>query len=92
MASDKHIAERTCCGCFSKRPVSELVAVTRLKDGKVEVNAENKLYGRSAYLCRNKFCLAKARDRKGRDGLSYGLKVKVPDDVWTELDELIRNQ
>jgi predicted RNA-binding protein YlxR (DUF448 family) len=91
MALKPRIAERTCCGCFSKRPVSELLAVTKLKDGLVKVNADNKLSGRSAYLCRNKFCLAKARARKGRDGLSFGLKVKVPDDIWKELEKLIGN-
>ena len=91
MAVGKHIAERTCCGCFSKRPVDALLAVTRLKDGSVAINADNSLSGRSAYLCRNKFCIAKAKNRKGKDGVSYSLKVKVGGEVWTELERIIGN-
>jgi predicted RNA-binding protein YlxR (DUF448 family) len=91
MVKVKHIAERTCCGCFSKRAVSDLLAVTRLKDGSVKVNPDHLLDGRSAYLCRNKFCVAKARKRKGRDGVSYSLKTPVPVEVWGEIGGIINN-
>lgn len=89
MVTKRHIPERTCCGCFSKRAVTELWAVTRLKDGTIAVNSDHKYAGRSAYLCRNKFCLAKSRDRKGRDGLSHTLKVRVPATIWAELENEI---
>ncbi len=83
------VAERTCCGCFLKKPKSILFAVTRLKEGKVVVNGEGKYAGRSAYLCDSKKCLIRSRDRKGKSGLEHAMNVKIPPQIWTELEKLI---
>lgn len=79
------LLQRTCVGCFKKFDQGDLVAVTRLKDGSVVVNLEQKLDGRSAYLCRKVECLKKARKGKRKNGLEFGLKVKVPPEIWSEL-------
>ena len=89
MTINRHIPERTCCGCFARKKQDELLAVTRLMDGSVLLNVSHKLSGRSAYLCRNKTCMEKARLRKGKDGLSFGLKTHVPREIWAELEKLI---
>lgn len=82
--------QRTCAGCKKKFDQNELLAVTRLKNGEVIVNPDHQKAGRSAYLCKNIVCLRRVRDRKGKNGLEYGLKVKIPDSVWEELQKIIK--
>ena len=79
--------QRTCVGCFGNFTQAQLLAVTRLKNGVVAVDLEQVLDGRSAYLCRKGACLKKARDRKGKNGLEYGLKVKILPEIWLELEK-----
>lgn len=90
MARKRHIPERTCCGCFQKKPSIDLIPVTKLKNGIINVNPEGIFFGRSAYLCRKMDCLKKARERKGRNGLEYALKAKIPSDLWLQLEKLIK--
>ena len=78
--------QRTCVGCFKKFNQGDLLAITRLKDGAVVVNEPYQKRGRSVYLCRQPQCLKKARGRKGQNGLQYGLKVKILDEIWAELE------
>jgi predicted RNA-binding protein YlxR (DUF448 family) len=84
------LPERTCCGCFQKKPKADMIAVTRLKDDSVVLNKDFKLSGRSAYLCDSLKCLGKVRDRKGKSGLEYALKVKIPQKIWAELGKVIK--
>ncbi len=90
MLHTNHIPERTCCGCFKKKPQGSLLAVTKLKDGIIVINQRIKTPGRSAYLCHDKLCIDRARNRKGRDGLSFSLKMAVPDEIWTQLYNFIK--
>lgn len=89
MLEKGHIPERTCCGCRKRRPKAEMLAVVRLKDGTVAIAKDENIYGRSAYLCRNKLCIEKARGKKGRNMLSINLKTNVPSAVWDEIAKLI---
>lgn len=91
MAENKHFPERTCVGCFKKFPQADLIAVTRLLAGEVIVQIAGNTPGRSAYLCRNIICLTRAKNRKGKNGLEYSLKVKILDPVWEQLDKVIKN-
>ena len=52
--------ERTCVGCWIKRPKRELLRIARTSDGRVEVDSGGKAPGRGAYLCRDLACAAKA--------------------------------
>ncbi len=79
--------QRTCAGCRKKHDQSDLLAVTRLKNGEVIVNDPYEQRGRSVYICRKKECLRKIRDRKGQNGLQYGLKVQIPENIWKILEE-----
>jgi uncharacterized protein len=83
------VAERTCCGCFHKKPKADLIGVTLLKDGQIVVNKDGKIAGRTAYLCDSVKCLVRARDRKGKSGPEYALKTKIPDQIWRELEKII---
>lgn len=82
--------QRTCVGCHHKRDQGELLAVTRLKNGSVVVNDPYRQIGRSAYVCRKAECLKKARGNKKKSAMQYWLKVKIPDEIWQNIEEIIK--
>ena len=52
------MVERKCVGCGQIKNTSELIKITKSHiDGKVEINENSKIFGRSAYLCYNKKCI-----------------------------------
>lgn len=52
------MTERKCVGCGAVKNRDELIKITRNSaDGKVVVNPNSKIFGRSAYLCYNKKCI-----------------------------------
>lgn len=83
------IPERTCVICYSKKAPAELLAVTRLKSGEIRINPNHEFFGRSAYICRNKACLEKARKNKKKNVFSYHLKKPFPEELWQELERII---
>ncbi len=63
------MTERKCIGCGAIKDVKELIKITKnFVDGKVIVNPNSKIFGRSAYLCYNKKCkeLAFKKNRLNR--------------------------
>jgi len=85
-----NIPQRTCVGCKKVFGQNELLAVTKLKNGQVVVNVGHKTAGRSVYLCYRESCLLKAKNRKGQNGLQYGLKSVINLNIWEELATLIK--
>ncbi|MCM1264872.1 MAG: YlxR family protein [Candidatus Gastranaerophilales bacterium] len=52
------MTERKCVGCGTLKNRDELIKITKNSvDGKVVVNPNSKIFGRSAYLCYNKKCI-----------------------------------
>ena len=91
MAENKHFPERTCVGCFKKFPQTGLIAITRLLSGEILVAGASRKAGRSTYLCRNITCFTRAKSRKGKNGLEFSLKVKIPDVIWQQLEQEVKN-
>ncbi len=63
------MTERKCIGCGAIKDVKELIKITKnFVDGKVVVNPNSKIFGRSAYLCYNEKCkeLAFKKNRLNR--------------------------
>ena len=63
------MTERKCIGCGAIKDVKELIKITKnFVDGKVIVNPNSKIFGRSAYLCYNENCkeLAFKKNRLNR--------------------------
>lgn len=63
------MTERKCIGCGAIKDVKELIKITKnFVDGKVIVNPNSKIFGRSAYLCYNEKCkeLAFKKNRLNR--------------------------
>lgn len=72
-----HIPERTCVSCREKRPKSEFIRVACTPEGKIEVDTQDAIKGRGAYVCRTKECweLALAGGRKDR--LAHALRTGI---------------
>ena len=51
MPRKRHIPERTCVACGSKKPKRELVRVASSPQGEVSVDPTGKAPGRGAYVC-----------------------------------------
>lgn len=63
------MTERKCIGCGAIKDVKELIKITKnFVDGKIIVNPNSKIFGRSAYLCYNEKCkeLAFKKNRLNR--------------------------
>lgn len=78
---------RMCAGCAKRADKHEFLRIVRTADGTVTVQPEDKICGRSAYLCKDKKCLE--RLRKSRR-LAMLLRIdRIGDDVWNRLEELL---
>ena len=52
------MVERRCVGCGQIKNTDELMKITKnYLTGKVEINENSKIFGRSAYLCYNNQCI-----------------------------------
>ena len=73
---------RTCAGCGRKADKSEFLKIGKTSDGTVALD----IMGRSAYICKDKKCLASAIKKKR---ISSVLRCPVPESVYDELSNLI---
>lgn len=77
------MTERKCAGCGKLKDRKELIKITRENvHGNVIVNPDNKIFGRSVYLCYNDLCIEGAF-KKGR--ISKILRASVPEDLKGKL-------
>lgn len=77
------MTERKCAGCGKLKDRKELIKITRENvHGNVIVNPNNKIFGRSVYLCYNDSCIEGAF-KKGR--ISKILRASVPEDLKGKL-------
>lgn len=51
MPRKRHIPERTCVACGSKKPKRDLVRIASSPQGQVSVDPSGKAPGRGAYVC-----------------------------------------
>lgn len=55
------MVKRKCISCGQLKDSEELIKITKnFLTGKVEINENSKIFGRSAYLCYNKNCIEQA--------------------------------
>jgi uncharacterized protein len=80
----RHIPERTCVACRTKRPKRELVRLVRTAEGAVVVDESQKQNGRGAYLCAQRACWERALNR---GALCHALRVNLTEDNVTLLQE-----
>lgn len=84
----KKIPERKCTGCGERFPKKELLRVVRSPEGEISVDSTGKKNGRGVYICKNAECFKKVR--KG-DKLSKNLEIKVSDEIYSQIQEILEN-
>lgn len=67
---------RKCAGCGKLKDTIELLRITRQSNNEVIINKDNKIFGRSVYLCYNKSCIESAFKK---NKISKILKASVPE-------------
>lgn len=80
--STKHVPERTCVACRTRRPKRQLIRIVRTESGLV-IDESGKRSGRGAYLCPQRRCWEQALKR---GALAHALRAAL-----TEADrEMVR--
>ena len=80
----KHIPQRTCVACRTKRPKRELIRVVRTPDGSAVVDETGKQGGRGAYLCPSRECWQKALSGAM---LNKALRVSLTEEAKARLSD-----
>lgn len=78
----RHVPERSCIACRTKRPKRSLVRVVRTPDGKVIIDKTGKQQGRGAYLCPQRTCWEQALKR---GNLNRALRMTLSSEETTTL-------
>lgn len=86
---EKKVPLRRCVVSNERLEKAQLIRVVRTPEGNVIVDTKGKANGRGAYLKKDLEVLAKAKRTKI---LEKHLEVSVPDTVYTELEEIIKNE
>lgn len=77
---------RMCCFCRQKKPLSELLRFTK-QNNEIFLNCINqKYFGRSAYICKDKNCIDGAIKKKS---LNRAFKKDVGNNIYEELTKFL---
>lgn len=82
----RKVPMRKCVVTQEKHPKKDLVRVVLTPEDNIEVDPTGRKNGRGAYLLLDKEIILKA---KKEGSLNRSLKTKVPDEIYTELLNLI---
>ena len=85
---EKKLPIRKCTGCGEHFPKNTLVRVLKTPEGEIVLDLTGKRSGRGAYVCKNRACLKKAR-QKGR--IEQSLECSVSAEIYERLEEEIEN-
>lgn len=83
----KKIPMRSCVVTKERCAKQDLIRVVRTPDGNVVVDTTGKLNGRGAYLKKDKSVFEKAKSSKILDRI---LEINVPDEIYVELNNLVK--
>jgi len=83
----KKIPMRTCVITKEKLPKQKLIRIVRTPEGSIIIDEKGKANGRGAYLKKDLEVFKKARKS---NILEKHLEVKVPDEIFDELEEMVK--
>lgn len=84
----KKIPLRRCVVTKEQLPKKELLRIVRDKEGNVCVDLTGKANGRGAYIKKDIEVLKIAKDKKI---LERALEINIDDEVYNEIEEIIKN-
>ena len=85
----KKIPMRQCAACREKKEKNALARVVRTPAGEVLYDAQGKVSGRGAYICKDLKCLEKAVKSRA---LARALECDIPDEAFAELRRQFEQQ
>lgn len=85
---NKKIPMRSCIVTREKLPKGELLRVVKSPTGEVLVDTTGKINGRGAYIKKDIEVLNTA---KSKNILSRALEVNIPEEVYQEIENIIKN-
>lgn len=83
-----HTPLRMCIACRQMKPKGDLIKIIKKENG-AQIDAEQKKFGRGAYVCKNPTCIENARKRRA---LSKHFKIALPDVIYDEITEVARDE
>lgn len=87
MNNDKKFL-RQCLSCRTIESKENLIRITKdSKTNEIKINYNNKINGRSAYICKNIECLESALKKKK---IEHSLKCSLPENVKQELYTVLK--
>lgn len=83
----KHIPMRMCVACREMHPQNELIRIVRdNSSGEIKLEADKKLFGRSAYICRNTECVKLAKKKRG---LERAFQCAVDGELYNTAEDMM---
>ena len=83
----KKVPMRRCLATNESFPKKELLRIVRTPEGEVKVDEAGKMNGKGAYISRSPEALALAKKKKV---LNRALEADIPEEVYVELDRIIK--
>ena len=84
----KKVPMRMCSVTRERFPKNELIRIVKTPEDEVKIDLTGKLNGHGAYIKSDLEVLEKAKKSKALD---RALEVSIPDSIFEELEELIKN-
>lgn len=86
--SGKQKVLRKCVGCGEMKEKKELIRLVKTSEESFFLDLTGRANGRGAYICKDVDCLKQALKNKG---LERSLKCKIPEGIFGQLKEEIKN-
>ena len=81
--------KRQCASCREIKNKEDLIKITKdFKTNEIKINQENKVQGRSVYICKNTECIEKAFKKNRIETL---LKSKLPENIKLDVYTVLTN-
>lgn len=84
----KKIPMRMCSVTRERFPKQELIRVVKTPEGEVKIDLTGKLNGHGAYIKKDLEVILKAKKTKA---LSHALECEIPENVFEELENILKN-
>ncbi len=84
----RKVPMRKCVVTQERFPKKELIRIVRTPEQNVEIDVTGKKNGHGAYISKSLETLALAKKNKA---LQRALEIEIPEEVYTELENLIQN-
>lgn len=88
MSNGKQKVLRKCVGCGEMKEKKALIRLVKTPEETFFWDLTGRANGRGAYICKDTVCLKQALKNKG---LERSLKCKIPEEIFSQLEEEMKN-